>query len=249
MKKHVALILLSLMLFLLSGCYSAIPEMTDEEEALLTQYMAELILEYDVNYQSTYLQAKEKAEALAKEDAVRKKAEKIREEEERIRKEKEEANKPDEIEISSETAGYEGELSLLSEYLGFESLKTEYLGSFVCMRYPQEEDVVSFAMTPSDGNEFVVLKFSLQNITESEFLADTLEQGDYFVLRMNESVQRRALTTLLENDLSIYADVIQPGEQKELVLVFEKPLDLELNSLALEVRSISRDIYKKIPLE
>lgn len=249
MKKHVALILLSLMLFLLSGCYSAIPEMTEEEEARLTQYMADLILEYDVNYQSTYLQEKEKAEALVKEDSMRKKAEEIREEEERIRKEKQEANKPDEIEISSESAGYEGELSLLSEYLGFESLETEYLGYSVCMRYPQEEEVVSFAMTPSDGNEFVVLKFSLQNITESEFLADTLELGDYFVLRMNESVQRRALTTLLENDLSIYADEIQPGEQKEVVLVFEKPLDVELNSLALEVRSISRDVYKKIPLE
>lgn len=249
MKKHVAVTLFVLLIMMLGGCYSAIPEMTEQEEDRVTQYMAELILEYDTNYQSSYLKADEKAQALAKEEALRKKAEEIRKEEEKIRQEKEEANTPDDIEISSETGNVEGDIASLNEYLGFDSLQIDYAGSTLCMRYPESEDVVSFAMTPSDGNEFIVLKFKINNTSDSEVFADTLDNGNYFVLRINESVQKRALTTLLEKDLSIYSNSLQSGMQDEVVLVFEKPLDLEPNSLVLEVRSLSRDIYKKIPLE
>lgn len=248
-KQQFAIVLIVICFMLFGGCYSAIPDMTEEEEKRITQYMAELLLEHDANYQSTYFSADEKAEALAKEDALRQKAEQIRQEEEKIRQEKSEANKPEDIEVSSGVSDVEGSMSSLNEYLGFDSLQIRYLGNVICSRYPESDEIASFALTPTDGNEFIVLKFSLENSSGADFLTDMTGQGNYFVLRINESVQIRALTTLLEEDLSIYSNTLAAGASDDAVLVFEKPLDLKTESLALEVRSLSRDIYKKIPLE
>lgn len=248
-KQHVVIALFCLVVMMFSACYSAIPDMTAEEEARITQYMANLLLEYDTNYQSAYLKADEKAAALTKEEAVRQKAEQIRKEEEIIRKEKEEANKPDDIEVSEGNANADGDLESFNEYLGFDEIDISYLGKTFCMRYPESEEIVSFAMTPSEGNEFVILNFELNNTSGADYFIDMMGEGNYFVLRFNETEQKRALTTLLEEDLSIYSDTLSPGDKRKVVLVFEKPLDLELDSPELEVRSLARDIYKKIPLD
>ncbi len=248
-KKQIGLILVIGLALMFSSCMSAIPDMSEEDEARVTQYMADLLLENDANYKSSYLDEAKKQQALVKEEEMRLKAEQIKKEEEAIKQKKEEANKPDEVEVSESTNNFDGEVDSLHEYLGFEGVSFAYDGYQICSRYPDEEEVVTFAMTPSEGNEFVILNFTVINNTADSCFLDVGAQSGYFTLCINESLQRRALTTLLETDLSIYYDAIEANAQENVVLVFEKPLDVEVESLTLEVTSVPRDVYKKVPLE
>ncbi|MDE6714798.1 MAG: hypothetical protein K2K20_13820 [Lachnospiraceae bacterium] len=53
----------------LSGCGNAIPDMTEEQQSMVTEYAAQLLLKYDANYQSTILTEEQSREA--EEDLIR----------------------------------------------------------------------------------------------------------------------------------------------------------------------------------
>ena len=99
-KKIILFSLLIGLCFVISSCGSAIPEMTESQEQQITQYMADLLLEYDVNYQQAYLSEQEKAEAITKEAVNREKAEQIRLEEEALLENKREENTPEDGTVS-----------------------------------------------------------------------------------------------------------------------------------------------------
>lgn len=232
-----------------SACFSAIPEMSVEEERQITQYMADLLLEYDSNYQSSFLSEQEKATALLEEASKRAKAEQIRKEEEQIKAEKEAANTPDDIEIKDNADGSSGTIENLSSYLAFDGVTFEYQGYEISSQYPVSDEEVYLSMTPTQGCDFVILKFEVSNISSGEYLVDMSSQGNYFMLEINSDIRRRALTTLFEEDLSIYHKVLAIETDEEAILIFEKPSNVVIEDMLLCIGSSQRDIYKEIPLE
>ena len=51
-KKLVVMLCIMTMTLSLSGCGNAIPDMSEEESAMITEYAAGLLLKYDKNYSS-----------------------------------------------------------------------------------------------------------------------------------------------------------------------------------------------------
>ena len=165
MKKYrmLSIILSSVLVLSLSGCASAIPELSADEQDMVTQYMADMLLKYDVNYQASLLEGEELAIALEeqreKEEAARLEAE----EQERLEQEKVEASKPDDIEIT-DTPQYAG-VDSMADASNLENVAFDYLGYELTSRYPNaDEGELVFAMTPTAGNELLIMKFNLANI-------------------------------------------------------------------------------------
>ncbi len=229
-------ILSSCLLFSLVGCTSAIPELSEDEQAMVTQYMADMLLKYDSNYQSALLEEDELAIALeeqrAKEEAARLEAE----EQQRLEQEKIEAAKPDNIEVE-ETPKYAavGEMAVASDLDGVEF---EYLGYELKSQYPDaEEGELVFAMTPTEGNELLVIRFYMANISGSDYEVDTIRTGTSYAVKINDGSYAPALTTLIENDLSTLGVDMPMETGMEVVLISEVPAGTQVNSIILYVHA------------
>lgn len=245
MKKQILLIFIVVFGISFAGCISAIPEMSPEEEALVTTYMADLLLKYDKNYQSAYMDEEEVSEAIVKEEAGRIKAEEIKKAEEAAKKAEEEENTPEDIVVEENPVS--GDITNLSEYLDMAGATVEYLGYETVTRYP-DTDEIGFAMTPTDGNELVVLKFNMVNLSSSDLEVDMMSKDHSFVVYLNNT-RHVVLNTFLENDISLFQGVLPIETGQELVMIIEKPSGETIKTMELEVYAPSRDLHKRMILK
>ncbi|MBQ8247667.1 MAG: hypothetical protein IJZ42_11090 [Lachnospiraceae bacterium] len=238
MKKYrmLSIILSSVLVLSLSGCASAIPELSADEQDMVTQYMADMLLKYDVNYQASLLEGEELAIALEeqreKEEAARLEAE----EQERLEQEKVEASKPDDIEIT-DTPQYAG-VDSMADASNLENVAFDYLGYELTSRYPNaDEGELVFAMTPTAGNELLIMKFNLANISGSDCEIDMINSGTSYAVKINEGSYAPALTSLLENDLSTFIATLPKESGAEVVLISEVPSGTQIDTIVLYVRA------------
>lgn len=238
-------LLASCMVFVLTGCVSAIPELSEDETEIVTQYMADLLLKYDANYQSALLNEEELVVALEEEEKKAEEARQQAEEQARIEAEKAEASQADDIEVVGGNSSEEesGSVSAtatvgdMSGALGLDNTEFDYLGYEICSQYPNDDEGFYFAMTPTAGNELLIMKFNLANISSEEYTVDMMSQGASFALSVNGSSYTPALTTLLENDLAMLMTTLPVETGKEVVLVAEVPQGTTVDSIVLYVRA------------
>lgn len=238
MKKNIisAIILSSCLFLSMTGCASAIPQLSADEQDMVTQYMAELLLKYDVNYQQTLLEEEALEIALEeqkeKEEAARLEAE----EQERLEQEKIEASKPDNVEVT-ETPKY-ASVDKMAGAAGLETVEFEYLGYEITSQYPDATGgELVFAMTPTAGNELLILKFNMSNVSGSESEIDMIKHGTGFAVKVNEDNYAPALTTLLENDLSTLGTTLPVESGMEVVIISEVPAGTQIDTIILYVRA------------
>ncbi len=234
--KISAIVLSSCIALFMTGCASAIPELTTDEQDMVTQYMADILLKYDANYQEQLLEEEELAIALeeqrAKEEAARLEAE----EQERLEQEKIEESKPDDIEIDV-TPSY-GSVSEMADAARIENVEFDYLGFEITDQYPKAGDgELVFAMTPTEGNELLIIKFNMSNVGGSDCEVDMIQTGTSYAVKINEGSYTPALTTLIENDLSTIGTVLPVESGMEVILISEVPVGTQIDSMILYVRA------------
>lgn len=212
------------LMLLLNGCGNAIPEMTQEQQDMVTEYAAQLLLKYDANYKSTILteeQSREAEEELIRDAEL---AALIQE-----RQEMQQA-------ASENESGGEGEnpsepdapvYTDVDSFLGLsDSVEIEYAGYLVCDSYPESteaNDWQGVARATSTNSKLVVFTFTLKNVSSSDYLLDMASLGAKFSFRINGNITKTSLTTLLNNDLMMYRDTIPAGETINAVLLIEMP--------------------------
>lgn len=236
-SRFLVIVLSSCLLFSLTGCKSAIPELSQEETDMVTQYMADILLKYDSNYQDALLEQEELELALEEQRENEEEARLQAQEQERIEQEKLEASQPDDIEVagSQKLPGVEE----MAGAVGIDDIEFDYLGYELCSQYPQNDGgELFFAMTPSAGNELLIMKFNLANIGSADCEIDMISQGTGFAIKVNESGYTPVFTTLLENDLSILAQTVPVETGTEVVLISEVPAGTQVDSLVLYVRAV-----------
>ena len=93
-------------------------------------------------------------------------------------------------------------------------------------------------MDAEDGNQLLVLHFTLQNQGEGTEMANTREQKLMVRVSVN-GITSVSLTTLLENDLMLYQEGLNPGETREVVLLaeFEAQSLRDVASVELNVKN------------
>lgn len=227
MKKYITGLfsLLALAIVLqLTGCGNAIPEMTEREQRMVTEYAAYLLLKYDANYQSSML-TEEESRAMEEEmirDAER--AAQIREQQEW---EEQRASQSQESESGNGGGSSESSAPVYTDvdsFLGLDGLEIEYAGYLVCDSYPQNvgsNDWQGVARAGSDNTTLVVFTFTLTNVSGSDYMLDMASLNAKFTFKINNSIIKSSLTTLLANDLLMYRNVIPAGESTEAVLLIE----------------------------
>lgn len=191
----------------LTGCGSSIPEMTEEQNQIVTEYAAGLLLKYDKNYQSMLVDT-----TLIEETIL----------EEPIKEEDVSLENNDSVISENEAVIENIEPVDMAQFLGLDGITIDYTGFLVCDSYPGELDEELFlAMDAADNYKLVVFMFDVTNLLAEEKFVDLLTLDTRYRFYLNEGRQNNALTTMLPDDLATFKDILQPNETKKLVLVIE----------------------------
>lgn len=202
---------------LLAGCGSTMPDLTQEETDLISEYAVGVLLKYDKKNGSRLVDTSEY------ENVVEEVPEEIPDVEQEPEPEIPE-NDTEVVDVSQDVEAVSPP-STIEEYYGIDGVTFQYLGYELADSYPPEADGadVFFAMDATEGSQLLVLRFMATNTTSSDLILNMMDYGVRFRVSVNGEAGQSALTTMLLNDLQSYKDVLPAGYSVELVSIVEVP--------------------------
>lgn len=240
-KKYILFGITILNICMLCGCGNKIPDMTEEQQALVCEYAAQLLISHDKFHDSSVVDVdtiekeKQKLENAAQ-VRVSVEAEKEAKRKEKEEKEKEKENsKKDKNEETSVNQDFN-----ISEFLGLSGVDIKYAGYQISDSYPfeiQENDWQGIC-TASKGNKLVVFNFDVINNSGSDYNLDMASMDTHFSFKMNGNISKAALTTMLSDDLIMYRNIIPSGDSAKTIIVVEMSENdaSSLNSVVMRVK-------------
>lgn len=219
----------------LTGCGNTMPELTEEENDLITEYAVSLLLKYDKNSTSRLidLAAYEEEREIIEEnaDAVK--------EAEALEEEEEESSLAVDTEVVD--LAEESEASTIEEFYGIDGFSFQYTGYDFKTEYPDMADNEAdafFAIEATPGMQLMILKFHVINQYGAE-----LDMSNYNT-KMRVSVNGEAsqsvlFPTMLLNDIQAYKGVPEADGSTELVAIVEVPNGTSVETLSLILRNDS----------
>ena len=235
-KNIVCGALLCTMMLSMTACGNEIPDLTEEESQRVGEYAAVTLLKYDANNRSRLVDPEMVIAKLEKEAA--REAAKAAQEEVKA----EETGNTGTTEVTMPTA-QEDITASMEDFFGLpEGISITYEDYMVTDSYPEDE-AEYFALDASAGKKLLVLRFRLTNGTEQEEKIDLLNTNSRYIITVNDSIRANALTTMLPNDMSTYAETLEPGQTQELVLLLEVNEDVAdaVQTIALRLKNASNE--------
>lgn len=219
----------------LTGCSqfdSKIPNLNDEEEALVVEYASETLLKYDKHAGDKI--GRQPEDFIINKSVIEGTVGEL---------EPTPAPTPEpslDIEIpddGNETAegitdntSEENTVSSIEDVISLPSgVSIKYSGFEVTDHYPDEAGDY-FVLTASEGKRLLLLKFEIVNNSSENTVVNFADAGIKFKIMLNDGKARNALTTMLLNDFAFYNEELMPQETKEVVIVGEYPGD-EISSV------------------
>ncbi|MCM1124339.1 MAG: hypothetical protein NC416_17300 [Eubacterium sp.] len=203
---------------LMTGCGSTMPELTQEETSLISEYAVGVLLKYDKRHSSRLVDT-------TGYEIVSEGPEEISEE---LPEEQEVEEQPvNDTEVIDASQGEEEAAApaTIEGYYGIQDMAFQYTGYELAQSYPSDvsEDNIFFAMDATEGTQLLVLKFIATNTGAQDRTLNMLECGARFRVSVNGESSKGALATMLLNDMQTYDDVIPAGSAAELVSIVEIP--------------------------
>lgn len=220
MKKRLfSIILIACLMLSVTGCGNAIPEMTDEQMTMVTEYAAALLLKYDTNYEPMLLND----ERLAKEEDMQLQ---IAEEAERraaLEAEKEAAEQEN---AAQESGGAENGTESVqrtdpAEFLELSGISVSCNGVEFLDTYPNDVDELFFAVSASEGCKLAVIHLQITNNNAEPYDVDLLNKNVKFKASFNGGEYHNTMLTMVEDDFSVYIGTLAPVESVDTVLVVD----------------------------
>lgn len=215
---------------LVSGCGAKMPDLTQEETDLISEYAVGVLLKYDKHYSSRLVDT-------TGYDVV---VNEIPEQEPEPELEEEPDSPADETEVVDISQDEETFVvpATIEEYYGISDFVFNYTGYELQSSYPPNEDenAMVFAMDATEGSQLLVLRFAASNISSSDQTLDMPSYGARFRVSVNGESSMSTLTTMLLNDLQTYDDVIPAGSSVELVSIVEVPQSTSINTIEFILR-------------
>ncbi len=219
-KKWICIALICCMIMTVTGCGNAIPEMSDEQMTLVTEYAAALLLKYDSGYEPMLLDD----EHLAAEEEMQKK---IEEEAARMEalKEAQDAAKQEQSQSETENSGAEEQetVSVIdpAAFLELDGVSVSCNGVEFKESYPDSGDDLFFAVSASEGCKLAVIHLEIVNTGSAESNVDIFNKNAKFKVSFNGGTYHNIMMTMLENDFAMYAGTLAPGEKADTVLMVD----------------------------
>lgn len=204
---------------ILTGCNkSPMPDLSEEQTQLISEYAAGLILKYDKNFENMLLEPEELAYKEEKQAEYERKMEEYKSTQEKAEAEKEAESNSKE---SGGTSEMEVMASSVEEALGIEGIHIAYKGFEISDSYPNAgEDETYFEVISTPGNDLLIMKFTISNNSKEDEI-NILDSGARFRYSFNGGNAKAILSTLLMDDLSTFKGNIPIGESEEVVLLAE----------------------------
>lgn len=198
---------------LLSGCGAAMPDLTQEETDLISEYAVGILLKYD-KYHSSRLVDTTVYDVVVEEIP-----------EETPEAEPESPVSDTEVVDVSQDVEPSAPPTTIEEYYGIQGITFQYLGYDLTQSYPSDVsgENLFFAMDATEGSQLLVLRFMATNVTSADQTLNMLSYGTKFRVSVNGGAGQSVLTTMLLDDMQTYNDVIPAGYSIELVSIVEVP--------------------------
>jgi len=235
---------------LLTGCIDHMPEMTEEQSALIAEYASDLLLKYSPNYQ--YKLADEE-DFIEEASVIEETTEEVMTEEVT---EEQSLETVETIEVSVKTKEeIENLLDVtdiaevdVAEVFEVEDVKIRYMDMEICSDYPQGESGNGFSMSAMEGNSLVVLHMLIENTSEAVITCDLFEKDFDISMNINGGNFKKASQTLIVNDFTTYMEEIPAGESREAVIVVEmnEIAENEMNSCMLRISTDKTSMTAKL---
>ena len=217
---------------LLSGCGAVMPNLTQEETDLISEYAVGILLKYD-KYHSGRL-----IDTAAYEDA-----EEVPEEElpaEDSEQEQEQETSTNDTEVIDVSQDEESAVSpaTIEDYYGIQDITFQYLGYELTQSYPSnaDDENLFFAMDATEGEQLLVLRFLASNATSYDQVLNMISFGARFRVSINGESSQSVLTTMLLNDMQSYHDAVPAGSGVELVCIVEIPQSTSVGTIDFILR-------------
>ena len=237
-KKGIACgALLCAMAMTMTACGNQIPDLTEDESQRVGEYAAVTLLKYDANNRSRLVDPDVVIARLEK-DA----AKEAGRQEQAPTEEQPGGTGASEVEMPT---AQEDIMTSLEDFFGLVAGVTlTYQDYQIADSYPEDgSSDAYFALDASAGKKLLVLRFALTNGTAQEENVDFLSTASRYIITVNNSIRGNALTTMLSNDMSTYAETLQPGETQDLVLLLEVNEDVAsaVQSISLHLKNASNE--------
>lgn len=226
------------MVMLLTGCGSSFPDMTEEQEDMVGEYAAMLLIKYDANNRSR-LVSREEVEA--REAELQKKQQ--QEEARKAQKEKKNKDKDQTATVLDGQQINDNTVESMEAFFALpEGVTITYAGNELCSSYPAYSEESGYPVVDAvEGRQLLVLKFNMSNQSPSDHVIDILSQNVTFRVTVNDSYSRNTLLTMMEDDFSTYTGTLSAGESVNVVLLAEVDYDVaeSLASVSLKLKNES----------
>lgn len=231
--KRLTVFLTAVMLSMgLTGCgENQIPDLTDEQIQAVGEYVAITLMKYDLNHQSRLMELKTKD--------IPEIVPPIPEPEEPSGM----GPVDDTPVVNAPGAGMAGSnAGSMRDAMGLsEGIDVAFLEHTVCDSYPNGSDSMSigFSLDASKGKKLLVLHFLLTNTTEQEQDIDLFSSNTIYSITVNEEYTRRALTSLMPDDMGTYQGMLAAGDSSRVVLIIEIDDEMaeSITSVSLRVKN------------
>lgn len=228
LSKTLALSLIIISAFGLCSCGGSL-EYTEQQEDVIADYMANMLLRHDVNYQYRYISEEETTT-----------------EEETTAQEETTDLYADETDDSQNGVSDNGEANAVSVDDLATALKmpdgisVQYDGFEVTDIFSDEEDSL-FVMKAVEGYRLLVVKFKVTNTTGADISINMMANIAKYKGIVNDTKKYNSQLTLFLNAINTFEGTIGAGSTKTMFLIYQTQLDSEdqLSSLSVELTDTS----------
>lgn len=202
--------LITILVLMLTGCGSQIPDMTEEQREAISEYAVQLLLKYDTNQTSRLVDV-----------------DTLEQEPETTKPPKPSVTQPpvgmDEtedtpvIDLTGEETGSVGDIHAA---LGLhDDIAIEYIN---CRTEQQYVDELSqeLVIEAKEGKVLFVCDLALVNDGNQKQSVDMLRNNIQYALRLDD-IQLNCMITMLSSDLTTYLGILDPDQSQKVVVLTE----------------------------
>lgn len=126
-----------------------------------------------------------------------------------------------------------------------EGVTVTFLGQETCEFYPDDDNNDILVVNASAGKKLLVMHFSLANTGAQDQDIDLRFPEVTYRVTINGEITRRAMTTMLLNDMLDFSDTLKAGDSADVVLVVEvdESMEGDINTISVGVKKGS-EVYR-----
>ena len=229
-KRRLLAGLIACGIFVTTGCGQVI-DLTDEENHLIAEYAAELLLKYDRNYDTRYNpdELEDTTETMTETDATTEATTEVVTTTEAATTEQDAPAdgqttqaQPVTDEAVKEDIGATVDSDFdIAAFVGESRISVRYAYYMVVDSYPSyDQDGMYIEVQAPEGYKLLVLKFEVENKTNEDQAVDLYNKDVNYNIVVDNSRTTKQMLTILADDLYTYDKTIQASSREEAVILY-----------------------------